>query len=124
MSYLSPLLWQHHKCAARVQDILKKNFVPTGELLRLAEGMPELRCFCYVSTGGLVCALCRAGPDGLLPALWLVLGCALLVCELTTDASACAAFVNANLPKGSCIQEQLYPLYGAPCCMCMLPSDD
>ena len=24
-----------------------------------------------------------------------------------------AAFVNANLPKGTCIQEQLYPLYGA-----------
>ena len=39
-----------------------------------------------------------------------------------------AAFVNANLPKGTCIQEQLYPLYGdlagRDCCavLCCSPA--
>ena len=53
-----------------IQDILRNNYLPTSALLKLAETMPQLRCFTYVST----------------------------------------AFVNANLPKGTCIQEQLYPL--------------
>ena len=53
-----------------IQATLRNNYLPTSTLLHLAEAMPRLRCFTYVST----------------------------------------AYVNANQPKGSCLQEKIYPL--------------
>ena len=53
-----------------IQDIMRTNYTPTRDLLRLASAMPALKCFTYMST----------------------------------------AYVNSNLPRGSRIQEKIYPL--------------
>ncbi|KAL3144875.1 Fatty acyl-CoA reductase 2 [Trebouxia sp. C0009 RCD-2024] len=54
-----------------IHEALQQTYFPTKGLLQLAEGMPNMRAFCFVST----------------------------------------AYVNANLPKGSTVEEKVYPLH-------------